>query len=116
VFFVNYGLVEYVDSATIQANAERLVNPVIYSHMKDAARFKGEKELRVTLSTVGLGVFALADGRQISFPESMQLDFDFRKAFSEGTVTRLLAKDDAVRQNLASELEGFRVCLNIDGG
>jgi hypothetical protein len=116
VFFINYGVINYVESATIQANTERLVNPVIYVHMKDAAMFAGEKELRITLATLGLSTFALADGRQINFPESMQLDFDFRKAFTEGTITRLMCKDDVVRRHLETELARFRVRLKVDGG
>ena len=50
--------------------------------------------MRITLSTLGLGTFALADGRQISFPAPMQLDFDFQKTFSEATITRLMIRDD----------------------
>jgi hypothetical protein len=42
IFFINYGLVDYLDITTVQANAERLVNPLTYVHMKDAARFAGE--------------------------------------------------------------------------
>jgi hypothetical protein len=82
IFFINYGLVDYIDIATIQTNAHKLVNPIMYAHMKDRVRFAGEKELRITLATVGLGNFVLADGRQINFPDSMRLDFKFRKAFA----------------------------------
>ena len=60
IFDLNYGIVRYIDWSNHQANTERLPNRIEYTYMK-AARFKPEKELRVTLSTIGLGHFVLKD-------------------------------------------------------
>ncbi len=77
IFSMNYGLVNYVDWDTHQTNEKYLSNPILYTYIKDAARFCEEKELRITLSAIGIGHFALKDGTLIQFPPSLQLGFDF---------------------------------------
>jgi hypothetical protein len=88
VCYINHGLIGYVDARTVQMNKDVLPNPIIYSYLKDAAQFAGEKVLRVMLSTLGVGRFALADGSEIVFPPSMRLDFDFQAALGNGTIAR----------------------------
>ena len=53
-----------------------LPNPVLYSYMKDAKEFAGEHELRITLSTLGIGNVGLADATVITFPPNLQLSLD----------------------------------------
>jgi hypothetical protein len=86
IFSLNYGIIDYVEWDTHRANRERLPNPIIYTYLKDRGRFAAEKELRVSLSTLGIGEFALKDGEKISFPPSLQLAFDFRAAFIGKTI------------------------------
>jgi hypothetical protein len=80
---------------------------------KDEKAFAGERELRITLSTLGIGNFALADGTVIAFPESMQLSFDFRRAFQKGAITGLLRPDAVGLGRLAKELARFKVMVDI---
>jgi hypothetical protein len=108
-FYINYGLIDYVDAATVQANAERLPNPILYSYMKDRSGFAGEDELRITLATIGIGNFALSDGSLIDFPPAMHLSFDFRGAFATGAVAKVLCKDDKVMRHLEQELAKFNI-------
>jgi hypothetical protein len=69
----------------------------------------GEEELRITLATIGMGDFALADGSTIKFPPSMQLAFDFRGAFTSGAVAKVMCEDDSVIRHLEQELAKFRI-------
>jgi hypothetical protein len=93
-----------VDWDNHRANTERLPNPIEYTYMK-AERFSAEKELRVTLSTIGLGHFVLNDRSQIVFPTSTQLHFDFRAALTDGTIRRLLCPPETDAAYLRAELE-----------
>ena len=62
IFSLNYGLVNYVHCGTHRTNKEYLSNPIIYTYIKDAARFSEENELRISLSAIGIGQFALKNG------------------------------------------------------
>jgi hypothetical protein len=113
VFMINYGQIDYVDTAAARANSERLPNPIRYSYMKDANEFAGEREMRITLSTLGIGNFALADGTIIRFPKSMRIAFDFDRGIQNGTITRLLCPDADASRRLAGELDRSRIRLDI---
>jgi len=89
IFSVNYGIVEYADKEALQLNAARLPNPIQYTYVKDK-KYQDENELRVSLSAIGIGNFALNDAQIIKFPESLQMQFDFKKAFAEGIIKELL--------------------------
>ncbi len=108
IFDINYGIVRYVDWDSHQANTERLPNPVEYTYLK-ASRFKAEKELRVALSTIGLGHFVLNDGSQMIFPPSTQLHFDIRDALTDGTIRRLLCVSETDAAYLRAELDKRRI-------
>jgi hypothetical protein len=103
IFDINYGIVKYVEWHSHQANTERLPNPIEYTYMK-AMRFSAEKELRVSLSTIGLGTFVLNDGSTMAFPASTQLQFDFRAALADGTIRRLLCVPQTDAAYLRDEL------------
>ncbi|MBI4724270.1 MAG: hypothetical protein HY765_04595 [Rhodomicrobium sp.] len=111
IFYINYGQVGYVDTSAVQTNAERLSNPIIYSYIKDQHEFSGEHELRVTLATLGVGNFTLADNTIINFPPSLQLSFDFRTACADGTITRLICQDDETVRHLTQELAKFKIVV-----
>lgn len=105
VMSLNYGIVQYVAWQQHQANGEHLPNPIVYSYLKDK-RFDPEKELRVTLSAPGIFAgFRLADGRLIDFPSGLQAPFDFRAAFTDGTVAQLLLSPDSDAAYIQTELE-----------
>jgi hypothetical protein len=103
IFDLNYGIVRYIDWDNHQANTERLPNPVEYTYMK-AERFRAEKELRVTLSTIGMGHFVLNDRSPMVFPRSTLLHFDFRAALADGTIRRLLCVPQTDAAYLRAEL------------
>lgn len=79
IFSVSYGIVDYVEWNRHHANVQHLPNPIQYAFLK-AMRFCEEKELRITLSALGIGHFALNDGSMVDFPMSFDIPFDFRAA------------------------------------
>ncbi|MGY3236703.1 hypothetical protein ACVMAJ_003593 [Bradyrhizobium sp. USDA 4448] len=90
IFDLNYGMVVYVDWATHRANEARLPNPITYAYLKDAGQFAQERELRISLSALGIGKFVLDDLTEIDFPQHLHLDFDFRAAFADGTIREVV--------------------------
>jgi hypothetical protein len=110
IFSINYGEVAYVDRTAHRANAERAANPIEYAYLKDAC-FADERELRVTLSTIGMGRFHLANGREVDFPPSLQLAFDFRAAIANGAITQILTGPTTNVDHLTAEFAR----LGIDG-
>ncbi len=90
IFDLNYGIVDYVDWASHRANETRLPNPIMYAYLKDR-RFAEERELRISLSALGIGKFVLGDGSEIAFPQHLHLDFDFRAAVADNTIREVIA-------------------------
>jgi hypothetical protein len=91
IFDLNYGIVDYVDWASHRANETRLPNPIMYTYLKDRGRFAEERELRISLSALGIGKFVLDDRTEIGFPQHLHLDFDFRAAFADNTIREIIA-------------------------
>jgi hypothetical protein len=108
IFDVNYGIVKYVEWDTYQANRERLRNPIEYTYFKDK-KFSKEKELRISLSAIGIGQFALNDGSTIQFPSSLSLAFDFKSAIADGTIQRILCAPGSDSDFLQAELHKLRI-------
>jgi len=108
IFSVNYGIVEYVEWDTHQANTEHLPNPIKYTYLKDKRRFSGENEFRISLSPIGIGQFALRDGSMMQFPSSLQLVFDFRSAIADGVIQQILYAPDSDSDFLQTELHKLR--------
>jgi hypothetical protein len=104
IFNLNYGVVKYVDRDRHHANIAHLANPLEYTYLKDH-RFGAEKELRVALSALGMGKFALADGTLMVFPPSLHLQFDFSAAIADGTVREILCASEIDAAFLRAELE-----------
>lgn len=109
IFSINYGLVEYVEFSTHRMNEPYLPNPIQYVHLKSAALYSQEKELRVTLSALGMGHFVLNDGSPMDFPVGLQVPFDFRRALANRTIMRLLCSPDCDTEFLGAELETRRI-------
>jgi hypothetical protein len=112
IFSINYGTVEYVDWEMHSGNTTNLRNPIEYTYMKDKARFEQETELRISLSALGMGRFVLNDRTAVAFPPSLQLYFDFRAAFADGTIQGLLASQDVEIGLLQIEPSEMRVVIN----
>ena len=109
IFSVNYGIVEYIEWDTHQANTERLPNPIKYTYLKDKKRYSEEKELRISLSAVGIGHFALKDGSTMQFPSSLHLSFDFRTAIADRTIQQILCVPNSDSDFLQAELHKLRI-------
>jgi hypothetical protein len=103
IFSINHGLVEYIDRDTHQGNHEHLPNPIRYTYWKDE-RFSEEKELRVSLSALGIGRFAMKDGSFMDFPEAFQLHFDFRSAIATSVSKELILSTDCDQAMIDAEL------------
>lgn len=108
IFSLNYGIVEYVEWDTHQVNTERFPNPIKYTFLKDKKFFE-EKELRISLSAIGIWKFALGDGSTMPFPSSLQLSFDFRAAIADHTIQQILCAPDADSDFLQAELHKLRI-------
>ena len=109
IFSVNYGLVNYVEWDTHRTNTKHLSNPIIYTYMKDAASYAKEKELRISLSAIGIGQFALKDGTSIQFPPSLQMSFDFREAITNATIQEILLAPGSNATILTQELSRIHI-------
>jgi hypothetical protein len=109
IFSVNYGLVNYVDWDSHRTNERYLSNPILYTYIKDATRFCKENELRISLSAIGIGQFALKDGTLIQFPPSLQFGFDFREAIANAAIREILLAPEADSGFLAEELRKLRI-------
>ena len=109
IFSVNYGIVEYVDWTTHRANTWHLPNPIQYTYLKDDKRLSDDKELRVSLSTLGIGHFVLNDGTSLELPPSLQLSCDFKGAMGDGTIRQLLVPTDTDAEFLTGELSKLRI-------
>jgi hypothetical protein len=109
IFSINYGLVEYVEFSTHRKNQPHLPNPIQYAYLKSAALYSEEKELRVTLSALGMGQFVLNDGSLMAFPVSLQVPFDFRRALATGAIQRVLCSPVGDTGFLRAELETRRI-------
>jgi hypothetical protein len=108
IFSINYGVVEYVDWDVHHANSEYLQNPIKYTYVK-SDKYRDDRELRISLSAFGMGHFVLNDGSRLDFPPNLQVGFDFKSAFADGTITRLLLAQDYDVNFLRAELDKLRI-------
>ena len=113
IFSLNYGLVDYIDWDTHRINEKQLSNPILYTYLKDANRFSKEKELRISLSTLGIGQFALRCGTIIHFPQSLQLEFDFIAAIDSNIIRGIQIAPGVDYEFLTHELEKLHISLSL---
>ena len=104
IFSLNYGIVEYIEWDRCQANTAHLPNPLKYTYLKGWG-FSAEKELRISLSALGIGHFAMNDGSMMEFPPSLQMTFDFRTAIANGTIRQILSSPNCDSAFLHAELD-----------
>lgn len=115
IFSVNYGIVEYVSWTAARENIERMANPIRYTYMKDS-NYAQEREMRISLSALGIGHYVLADGTEMEFPPGLQLTFDFRRAVADGTITEIFPGPGCDLDFLRSELGKLGVEAEDSGG
>jgi hypothetical protein len=108
IFSVNYGMVDYVDWTTHRENAERLPNPIRYTYLKHSC-YTPERELRVSLSALGTGEIVLTDGSPMAFSDSLQVQFDFHAAISDGTIKQIMLAPDSNLDFLRAELANLKI-------
>jgi hypothetical protein len=108
IFSINYGVVEYVPWDIHRANAERLPNPIKYTYLK-GDKYRHDREFRISLSAFGIGQFVLNDGSRLDFAPSLQVGFDFKPAFADGTITQLLFAQDCDMGFLRAKLDKLRI-------
>jgi hypothetical protein len=108
IFSINYGVVEYVPWDTHRANSEHLPNPIRYTHLK-SDKYRDDRELRISLSAPGIGQFVLNDRSQLYFQPSLQVGFDFKRAFADNTITQLLLAQDSDTDFLRAGLDKLRI-------
>ena len=109
IFSINYGIIKYVEWESHQLNAERLPNPIGYTFLKDKEKYSDENELRISLSAPGIGRFQLKNGREMEFPGSLRLSFDFRRAIGDGTIQEILYASGSDSDFLKTELQKLRI-------
>jgi len=108
-FDINYGLIDYVVWEDHRSNVEFLQNPIKYIYFKDKKKFKKEAELRVSLTTIGLGEVILNDGSEMVFPPHLQMAFNFGAAIGNGTIEEILYSSDCDTEFLYSKLQEFGI-------
>lgn len=102
IFSIDYGIVNYVDWDRHQLNTKHLPNPILYTYHK-AARFSVERELRVSLSTIGIGELTLGDQVR-DLPTGLQAPCNFRAGLAEGGVRSIEVGHDCDVRWLEAEL------------
>ena len=105
----NYGLIEYVDWNGYQANTKHLANPIIYTYLKDN-KYQAEQELRISLSTFGMGKFVL-QGEEINFPRALPVAFNFKTAIANGIIHKIEHSPDCDATFFIAELQKLGIDL-----
>ncbi|WP_213767821.1 hypothetical protein [Caballeronia sp. dw_19] len=108
IFSINYGIVDYVDWDEHRLNAEYLPNPILYSYIK-AKRFRAERELRITLSAIGMGKLAIGGQVMQDLPHSLHMAFDFPAALAAGGIISFDLGPDCDEAWLETELARFGI-------
>lgn len=106
-FDINYGLIEYIKRDKSQINSELSPNPIQYTYIKDKS-YKNEKELRISLSALGIGQFILRSGEVIDFLPNLLMTFDFITAIKNKTIIKILAKKHE-ELNCAEFIKNFSI-------
>src|ERR1700730_2317995 len=115
IFSVNYGVVDYLSWEEAREKNERWPNTIRYTYIKDK-RFANERELRVSLSALGIGRYVLADRTEMNFPPGLQLGFDFQLAIGNRTVTEIFPGPGCDLDFLRTELGKLGIEALDNGG
>lgn len=88
IFHLNYGVVGYGDFANDIISPDAKPNPIEYLYFKDN-KYKKEKELRISLSAIGMGIIQLPNGQLFDFSNSLSFGFNFDQAVSCGAISHI---------------------------
>lgn len=115
--FINYGLVTYGDLNNLFLK-KNLPNPIEYVYFKDASRYAEEKELRISLSCIGICKYKLQDGTEFEFPDSLKLSFNFLQAINMGVIKQIQIHDqqnnkEEIKSNLSKIFNKKGINLNF---
>lgn len=102
IFSINYGKVVYVDRDAYNPIGNGFPNPIIYTYLKDKM-YSQENEVRISLSASGFGRLVMNYGNAINFSPAMSVEFDFRKAIIDGTITQILTGPTTNLENLKAK-------------
>ena len=115
IFSINYGMCKYVDRNTYSRDSPYLANPIDYAYLKDS-KYAAERELRISLSALGLGHFVLNDGTRMEFPTALRFGFDFESAIMNEVIVELLYSSDCAVPFLMEELRHIGIKIEVIDG
>jgi len=113
MFSINYGIVDYIYRGSHKLIQTYLPNPIEYIYLKDKKSYEEEKELRISLSAIGLGKFVLKNGEEVIFPSFLQYSFDFKLAFSNNVIQQIQISDESIVPELKKTLEPLKISMEI---
>lgn len=84
-FFMNYGLVQYVDRKLYNPTKFNPPNNVEYLFAKDEEKYKEENEFRVTISCLGVDEI-----ENFLFESGLKTEFNFIDAINSNIITKII--------------------------
>lgn len=112
ILHLNYGIINYGDFVNDIISPEVRPNPIEYLYFKDDSyREKDGKELRISLSSIGMGKIQLADGQLFEFPESIAFEFNLNQALSCGAISHIEIADKEFLPELSNIMKDKKVVL-----
>lgn len=110
ILHLNYGLVNYGDFMNDLISPVVRPNPIEYLHFKDNSYKETDgRELRISLSAIGMGRIQLPDGRLFDFSESIQFEFNLDQALSCGAISHFEIADKAFLPELTEKMKGRKI-------
>jgi hypothetical protein len=73
--------VKYIEHSTQELITTRFPNPIQYTFLKDKQKYQDERELRVSLSALGIGHFVLDDLKHNRLSILFAICFQFYRRF-----------------------------------
>ena len=92
-FYLNYGLIQYVDWKNHKSNEKFYQNQIVYTYFKDENNFSIDEELRIALSYLPVGR-PILNGKLFEFPNHLHMHFDFGPAIGKSVIKKILHSPD----------------------
>jgi len=110
IFHLNYGVVKYGSFVNDIISHTIRPNPIEYVYFKDS-KYKKERELRISLSALGIGRIQISDGQLFDFPDSIAFGFNLNQALNFGAISHIEIADKDFLPELSKAMEDKRVVL-----
>jgi hypothetical protein len=110
IFHLNYGVVKYVSFVNDIISHTIRPNPIEYVYFKDS-KYKKERELRISLSALGISRIQISDGQIFDFPDSIAFGFNINQALNFGAISHIEIADKDFLPELSKAMEDKRVVL-----